>query len=272
MQRLKVTVAYEGTAYAGWQVQTGGRQAVASIQGCLEAAFARIAGGPVRVHGAGRTDAGVHADGQVCHADVDETKMPSDGRKALNACLPPDIRVLSCTPVEAAFHARKSAVGKRYAYSIWTGRDKPVPRIRNFVAQTPHLDLRLLNAALPYITGRHDFASFQNSGTPTRNTVRELYSVQCRKGEIALLRCPEDWPVLNIVFEGNGFLKQMVRNLSGMLIHAGAGKIVPEDIPGIMAARDRRALSSPCAPARGLSLLAVMYPENVQSSKSPFMV
>jgi tRNA pseudouridine38-40 synthase len=195
---------------------------------------------------------------------VDEAKMPPDIHKALNACLPHDIRVLSCIPVEAAFHARKRAVGKRYAYSIWTSRDRPVPRIRNFVAQSPPLDPDLLNAALPYITGRHDFASFQNSGTDTRNTVRELYSVQCRKGEIACLRCPEDWPVLNIVFTGNGFLKQMVRNLSGMLIHVGAGKINPEDIPGIMAARDRRALPSPCAPACGLTLLEVMYPENAE--------
>ncbi|MDR1684947.1 MAG: tRNA pseudouridine(38-40) synthase TruA [Desulfovibrio sp.] len=265
MQRLKLTVAFEGTAYAGWQIQSGGTRPVPSIQGCLEAAFARIAGNPVRVHGAGRTDAGVHADGQVCHADVDETKMPSDGRKALNACLPPDIRVLSCIPVEAAFHARKSTVGKRYAYSIWAGRDKPVPRIRNFVAQVPPLDLDPLQAALPHITGRHDFASFQNAGAATRNTVRELYSIQCRKGEIACLRCPEDWPVLNIIFAGNGFLKQMVRNLSGMLIHVGAGKISPVDIPGIMDARDRRALPSPCAPARGLTLLEVMYPENISS-------
>jgi tRNA pseudouridine38-40 synthase len=258
-------VAFEGTAYAGWQIQSGGTRSVPSIQGCLESAFARIAGRPVRVHGAGRTDAGVHADGQVCHADVDETKMPSDCRNALNACLPPDIRVLSCIPVGADFHARKSAVGKRYAYSIWTGRDKPVPRIRNFVAQTPPLDLDLLRAALPHITGRRDFASFQNSGAATRNTVRELFSVQCRKGEIARLRCPEDWPVLNLIFAGNGFLKQMVRNLSGMLIHAGARRIAPEDIPGIMAARDRRALPSPCAPACGLTLLEVVYPENAAS-------
>ncbi|MDR2124615.1 MAG: tRNA pseudouridine(38-40) synthase TruA [Desulfovibrio sp.] len=261
MRRIKLIVAFEGTAYAGWQIQSGGMPQVPSIQACLESAFARIVGSPVRVHGAGRTDAGVHADGQVCHADVDETKMPSNARRALNACLPSDIRVLSCTQVEAAFHARKSAVGKRYAYSIWTGRDKPVPRIRNFIAQAPPLNPDLLNAALPHITGRHDFASFQNSGATARNTVRELYSVQCRKGELACLRCPEDWPVLNLVFEGNGFLKQMVRNLSGMLIHVGAGKIDPEDIPGIAAARDRRALPSPCAPACGLSLLEVMYPE-----------
>jgi tRNA pseudouridine38-40 synthase len=259
MQRLKLTVAFEGTAYAGWQIQCGGATPAPSIQGNLEAAFARIGGRPVRVHGAGRTDAGVHAEGQVCHADVEDAKMPPDWRKALNACLPPDIRVLSCIPVEAAFHARKSAKGKRYAYSIWTSRDKPVPRIRNFVAQAPPLDVDRLRSALPYITGRHDFAAFQNSGANTRNTVRELYSVQCRKGELACLRCPEDWPVLNIVFEGNGFLKQMVRNLGGMLLHVGAGKMAPEDIPGIMAARDRRALPSPCAPARGLSLLEVLY-------------
>ncbi|MDR1946735.1 MAG: tRNA pseudouridine(38-40) synthase TruA [Desulfovibrio sp.] len=259
MQRLKITVAFEGTAYAGWQIQSGGPRPVPSIQETLEAAFARINGRPVRVHGAGRTDAGVHAEGQVCHADVEEAKKSPDWSKALNACLPPDIRVLSCIPAEAAFHARKSALAKRYAYSIWMSRDKALPRIRNFVAQTPPPDLDLLASALPCITGRHDFASFQNSGTKTRDTVRELYSVCCRKGEIAGLRCPEHWPVLSIVFEGNGFLKQMARNLSGMLLHVGLGKIAPEDIPGIMAARDRRALSSPCAPACGLSLLEVLY-------------
>jgi tRNA pseudouridine38-40 synthase len=259
MTRLKLTVAFEGTGYAGWQIQSGGAKSVPSVQAEMEAAFARIGGGFVRVHGASRTDAGVHAEGQVCHADVEETKISLDWRNALNACLPPDIRVLSCVPAGAGFHARKSARAKRYAYSIWMSRDKPAPCVRRLVARTSPPDLDLLVSAFPYITGRHDFASFQNAGTEIRNTVRELRSVECRKGEIACLRCPEHWPVLAIVFEGNGFLKQMVRNLSGLLLHVGLKKIAPEDIPGIMAARDRRALPSPCAPACGLNLLEVIY-------------
>ncbi|MDR0827388.1 MAG: tRNA pseudouridine(38-40) synthase TruA [Desulfovibrio sp.] len=257
--RLKLTLAYEGTAYAGWQMQAGDKKDLPTIQGKVEYAFRRLAGKRIMVQGAGRTDAGVHAEGQVCHADVEEAGTRIDWKGALNAWLPPDIRILNCVSVPADFHARASAKAKHYVYSLWMHKDRPLPRLKNFVAHCPPLDLELLATALPLLCGQHDFASFQNSGSNLAHTLRELYSIELKPGFVSGLRCPEDWPVISLLYTGNGFLKQMARNLSGLLIQIGLGKIPADAVPGILAARDRRALPSPCAPARGLTLLEVIY-------------
>lgn len=259
--RLKLTLAYEGTAYSGWQIQIAGGKSLPTIQGKVEEAFRRISGHRVTVHGAGRTDAGVHAEGQVCHADIDENLTRIDWKRALNACLPQDIRILESVAAACGFHARKDARAKRYAYSLWMHKDRPLPRIRNFTAHCPPLDLEGLAAALPFLIGRRDFASFRNGGDETSDTVREIHSIDCLPGYVAGLRCPDDWPVLTLVFTGSGFLRQMARNLSGLLVYTGLGKISPERIPGIIDAGDRRAMPGPCAPAQGLSLLEVIYPE-----------
>lgn len=263
MPRLKLTLAYEGTRYAGWQLQAGtaeGRpSAIHTIQGELEACVARIVGHRIPVHGAGRTDAGVHAEAQVCHLDLPDEKSGVDWRRALNAHLPPDIRIIGADWVDASFHSRKSARRKRYSYAIWCGGDRPLPRIRPYVCDCPPLDLDRMRQAAALLTGRRDFASFRNRGTDAGGTVRTLYSIEMLPGMTGMMVCPPEWPVTAFVFEGDGFLKQMVRNLMGLLIWAGRGKVDLDAIPAIFAAHDRTALPSPSAPSHGLTLLEVLY-------------
>lgn len=260
MPRLKLTLAYQGTRYAGWQLQAKpGCSGPVTIQGELESRVARIAGERIAIHGAGRTDSGVHAEAQVCHLDVPENTRRVDWKQALNIQLPHDIRVTEAAWAADGFHSRRSAVRKRYAYSLWMDRDKALPRIAPFVWSIPRIDLARIAPALPLLTGRHDFASFQNSGTTVTKTVRTLHSIRILPGMAASLTCPPDWPVATLLFEGDGFLKQMVRNLTGLLVWIAQGKIEPDDIPAILAAGDRRALPGPAAPAQGLTLLDVMY-------------
>lgn len=259
MPRLKLTVAYEGTRYAGWQMQARAGVSPPTIQGTIESCISGITGCRIPLHGAGRTDAGVHAEGQVCHADIPEDKTRVDWRRALNVQLPPDIRILTAEWVPESFHSRKSASRKRYAYSLWAHRDRAVPRIQSFVWSCPPLDTGPMLQAIPLLTGKRDFASFRNSGTDNSETSRTLFAIDFRPGEIAGMACPPDWPVMSFVFEGDGFLKQMVRNLMGLLAWVGQGKTRPEDIPAIFAACDRRALPSPSVPAQGLTLLEVAY-------------
>ena len=254
--RLKLTLAYIGGAYAGWQVQAP-TQAMGTVQGELECALESLVGRPVRVHGAGRTDSGVHAEGQVAHVDVPDN--PVDWRRALNAKLPRDIRILSAELVSENFHARHSATGKRYAYSLFCGQEPVPPRLEPFVWATPSLDFAAMNAAAGVLTGRHDFASFQNIGTPIANTVREVWAIRNEQGVAGPFLCPENWPVTIWVFHGNGFLKQMVRNLMGLIVWAGLGRVDADTVAACLAARDRQAVPSPTAPAKGLTLMGVDY-------------
>ena len=257
MGRIKFTLAYTGTAYAGWQIQAES-QAKSTIQKELETVLGEIAGSPVRVHGAGRTDSGVHAEGQVAHADLPD--KPVDWLRACNAKLPRDIRVLEAASVPASFHARHSATGKLYGYTLYSGNIPVPPRLEPFVWGTPALDRAAMEAAAAFLTGRRDFASFQNAGTPIDDTVRELWSIRCEPGLAGPFTCPPNWPVCTWFFHGSGFLKQMVRNLMGLLVSVGMGKSAPGDVAACLAAADRRALPSPTAPAKGLSLVHVEYP------------
>ena len=269
MPRLKLTLAYDGTRYAGWQAQAlKTRERPPTVQGELEGILESMVGRRVPVFGAGRTDAGVHAEGQVCHLDLPEDKSRINWRWALNAQLPYDIRVLDAQWVSQNFHARKSARRKRYAYSLWMHRDRALPRVRDFVWSVMPLDLNRMLEAAALLSGRHDFASFQNKGTAQFHTVRTLFSVTCRRGWLAGLSCPPDWPVATFIFEGDGFLKQMVRNLVGLLVWVGQGKGAPPDVAALLAAGDRRALPCPTAPAQGLTLLEVTYEEPGEGEKT----
>ena len=206
MARLRLTVAYDGTALNGWQLQAPGLGR--TVQGCLEEALARLCGEPVRVHGAGRTDAGVHALAQTAHVDVPASRAGLPWQRALGALLPPDIAVIAVTPVPAAFHARFSARGKTYAYTLWTGRDYVLPWRRAYVwnvGRQGALETAAMDAAATVLVGEHDFAAFQNAGSVVAGTVRRLTRVLRQPGA-----CPEEtvWR-----FSGTGFLKQMVRNL-----------------------------------------------------------
>lgn len=256
MKRLKLLIAYDGTAYHGWQVQENGA-GQATIQGELERAFARVLGRKIRVQGAGRTDAGVHAFGQCGHCDLEDDEWQPDWRRTLNALLPADIRVKAAEEAASGFHALKSGTGKTYVYSFWLEQGFLPPHLRHYVWSCGPLDAGLMREAARELTGSHDFASFQNAGTPVRDTTREIFAIDFQK---APAWAPYDGNMLRMSISGDGFLKQMARNMAGLLAMIGKGRLAPGKISDILAAADRRALPSPTAPAAGLSLLEVQYP------------
>lgn len=247
--RLKLTLAYDGSAYHGWQLQAKANPPP-TVQGAVETALFTLLGVPVRVFGAGRTDAGVHALGQVCHCDTPERSW--DWRERLNAVLPADIRIVAAAMAPENFHARKDALAKTYIYQFWLERAYVDPLMRNQVWQAGPLDCGLIRSGLERLLGEHDFASFRNSGTDTKTTVRRINSISLAQGEA-------DLPLLRLQISGNGFLKQMVRNLAGFLAAIGRRKLAWADLGSIMAARSRAALPSATAPAYGLILTSIDY-------------
>lgn len=256
--RLKLTIAYVGTKFKGWQVQAHAHYPrPRTVQAELEAVISRIAGRPVCVHGSGRTDSGVHADGQVAHVDVPDEKADMDWLRAINGNLPDDVAILDARPVGDDFHAQYSCLRKAYTYSLWLERAFTPPRLRGFAWSTGPLDLAAMREAAAHLIGRHDFAAMQNMGTPMENTVRNIYAIAC---------APDLDPAWNSRLvhwrvEANGFLKQMVRNIMGLLVEVGRGKLAPKDASGIIASGDR-SLAPATAPAKGLCLTQVYYPEN----------
>jgi len=253
MPRLKLTIAYTGARYAGWQIQSfTTRPGPPTIQGELEKAVERLLGRHVRILGAGRTDAGVHAEGQTAHMDIAAPAPDIHWLRAFRALLPPDIAVLAVEKAPDSFHARHSAVAKQYTYGIWKTRDYVPPRLAAYVWDHAGLDEARMEEAAAFLVGSHDFASFQNAGADGKNgTVRTVHAIQ--RQQVNGLHTL--WH-----FHGNGFLKQMVRNMMGLLVYAGLGKIAPADVADMLAARSRTALPSPTAPARGLTLARVIYP------------
>ena len=246
--RLKLIVAYDGAPFSGWQSQPNGN----SVQDHLENAFEQICSRRLRVHGAGRTDAGVHALAQCAHADLPERRYNADRwRSALNGVLPPAIRVMRCGFVAESFHARFSAKGKVYRYRVWN--DDVLPPLENNRAwhvRDP-IDYQLVAACAKLFVGRHDFASFAaNRGAPVTDTVRTLRRVIAKKSG----------PLLILEFDGDGFLYKMVRLLVGSLVQIGVGKSLAGEIESRLAhptkAKTRARL---VAPAAGLFLVRVRY-------------
>lgn len=251
MPRLKLTVAYDGTDFSGWQVQARkSGMGERTVQGVLEAIIAPMLGRPVRVLGAGRTDAGVHALGQVCHLDAPAAKLGLPWLRALNAQLPGDAAVLAVEHVDPSFHARFAALSKTYAYTLWPVRSFRIPTRRRFVWACGPLDFAAMRAAADLLIGEHDFKSFQNTGTRVQSTVRTLREIASAPG---LFPGEVVWR-----FTADGFLKQMVRNLMGLLVWIGQGKFAPQQAGEILARRDRNT-HYPTAPAQGLCLEEVRY-------------
>jgi len=245
MRTIKLTLAYDGTGYVGWQRQTNG----ASVQGLLEGALSTIDGRAVTVHGAGRTDSGVHAIGQVASARIacahDERRL----RRALNANLPSDVRVFEVRVMPDEFHARFSATGKTYEYRIWNGRVVP-PMLRLYTWHVPQpLDTAVMQQAAQAIAGEHDFAAFQGSRSMTHTSVRRMTSASWRTGADGI-----------VVFEiaGDGFLRYMVRSLVGTLVDIGHGRWPPEHVAQLLQTGDR-SIAGRTAPAPGLILVRVHY-------------
>ena len=249
MPRFRLDLEYDGTDFQGWQVQASGAR---TVQGTLEEALARILGRPAPVTGAGRTDAGVHAEGQVAAVSLETPMEAAELVRALNGVLPEDLAVLRCRPVPDAFHPRKDAVGKHYRYRLWNGPVRSPLRRRRCHALQTALDAAAMDRAARGFEGTHDFASLQSTGSSVETTVRTLHRcrVEGRPGD-----------ELRVEVEGSGFLRHMVRTLAGTLIEVGLGKRDPGSIPALLAARDRSA-AGPTAPACGLTLVAVRFSDD----------
>lgn len=248
VKRLKLKLAYDGTDFCGWQLQPG----VRTVQGEVEKAIFRITGSPVRVHGSGRTDSGVHALAQTAHADIPESRLHVPWHKALNAILPEDISVLEAGYVPDSFHSRFSALEKTYTYTLWDNRQFLIPQRRHYVWSCGAVDFERMDRAAEYFIGQHDFSAFQNTGTPVKDTVRTIFEISRSLGDN-----PYEWVYL---IRGDGFLKQMVRNMIGCLVEIGRGKAEPHFVRSLLAGKDRTK-SPATAPPQGLCLFAVAYKE-----------
>lgn len=242
--RFKLIISYEGTRYCGWQVQPNGLSIQTLIQRALETALRH----PIALTGAGRTDAGVHALGQVAHFDTDQSIQPARLRTSLNALLPPDIRILEVEQVVGSFHARYSASGKIYHYHLHLGPNLcPMTRPYRMHIQRA-FDLQTMRSSIPQLLGTHDFSSFANaSGKILLDSVRTL----------TRLDAIEEEGGVRLEFEGDGFLYKMVRNIVGTLVEVAIGLRNPESIQDLLQKKGRAcgSTASPC----GLFLIKVNY-------------
>ncbi len=260
VRTIRLTLAYDGTAYVGWQRQAQG----VSIQGLIETALTRVEGAPVAVAGAGRTDAGVHARGQVASARVSTALDMPTLRRALNANLPPDIRVIGLDVAPDQFHARFDAQGKVYEYWIWQSAVMP-PHLRTWCWHIRRpLDAGAMDRAARMLEGAHDFAAFQatrSDVTTTTRTIREarVTSEPPPTGPWGGALTPFSGHAIVVRAEADGFLRHMVRAIVGTLVEIGDGTRRAESIPEVLKARDRT-LAGPTAPAHGLVLVRVDYP------------
>ena len=249
-KRIFITVQYDGTAYNGWQRQSNG----VGIQAVIEDALESITGCKTVVFGSGRTDAGAHAYGQTAHFDTVSRLAPERITAALNAKLPPDIRVTAAREVDNGFHARYSAAKKTYVYKLYTGDVDNVFLLNRAYRVRGHLDLGAMRKAAAHLIGHHYFDSFMAADSSVKTTDRTIfecavYSVQCTI---------TDKEIITVKVSANGFLYNMVRIITAMLIKAGQGTLDPDTVPDIIAARDRKAAPD-IVPAYGLYLLKVEY-------------
>lgn len=247
--KFKLTVAYDGARYSGWQWQRTGT----GVQQLLEEALAKLFPSRPRAHSSSRTDTGVHALGMVAHFEVPRTECrlaPIKLALAINAWLPEDIRVVSAVRARSDFHARFQAEAKQYRYFIWN-HPAMNPLLRHRAWHVPRrLDLAAMRQAAQFLPGRHDFRSFAaNSGCARESTVRTLRRCELRRAG----------PLLTLILEGDGFLYRMCRGIAGTLAQAGLGKFPPEEVRAMLRKRDRR-VAGMSAPAHGLVLWKVFYP------------
>lgn len=250
-RRLKLTVAYDGRPFCGWQSQAGKD----AVQDHLEAAFTVLCGNRVPVHGSGRTDAGVHALAQVAHADVARERMkPAQWLAALNAHLPHEIRVTRCQWAPEGFHARFSATGKRYTYRLWNAPVFPPLELGRAWHLFRPLEMARLRQSAEILTGTHDFGGFAaNRGVPCPDTVRTIrrIGITGRPGGLITLQ-----------FEGDGFLYKMVRLLTGSMVRVAQNKAEPDWLAAFLQPQQPgapRIKTNFAAPADGLYLARVLY-------------
>jgi tRNA pseudouridine38-40 synthase len=245
IRNFMLKIEYDGSAYHGWQRQKGAR----TIQAEIERALSTMTRQPVTLFGAGRTDAGVHARGQVANFKCQTALTADIFQKGLNSLLPEDVVIRQCLEVAADFHARYGAKSKRYAYRIINQPIRiAIGRQYAWYVLKP-LDLAAMQAVVPHLVGTQDFRSFEGVGSPRKHSRRHVIQAQ-------LLQTEQNTLVFEI--EADGFLRYMVRNIVGTLVAVGLGRLSPEDFPRILAARDRGQAAA-TAPAHGLFLMEVKY-------------
>ena len=241
----RLTLAYRGTSYAGWQRQPN----ALAVQQVVEEALAGLLEAEITIHGAGRTDAGVHARGQTAHLRL-PWPFPEKGLvHGANHLLPPDIRLLAAHRMPAGFHARKSALGKEYLYRLYPGRVVPPLDAPFVMGVRPGLDVAAMCRALASLVGRHDFTAFASAGGSHGQPVRRIFAASL----------DQVGRELHLRFTGDGFLRGMVRAMAGTLLEVGTGRRSPESVAGLLTGRPR-AEAGPSAAARGLVLERVLYP------------
>jgi tRNA pseudouridine38-40 synthase len=259
MQRFRLVISYKGTRYHGWQTQYPSAtwkgepplegEGIPTVQQEIERALGSVLGHPTEVVGSSRTDAGVHAKGQVGHFDTPITRIPLEGlRRAVNARLPQDILIRSIEPVSSTFDAIKSTASKRYQYVIWNSADRPPFFAELAWHRWQSLDLDAIRRAAAEFEGEHDFNAFARPGHGRENTVRTVY--QCGVS----IRLPR----IVVGVEGSGFLWNQVRIMVGTLMHVGLGRLSAQDIREALQSRDR-ARAGPTAPAHGLYLQWIRF-------------
>ena len=244
MRNLRLDICYDGTRYRGWQRLPGKDD---TIQGKLETALSRILGEPIEISGSGRTDAGVHARGQVANFHCESTMAAPEILENLRRYLPEDIGIYSCRDVSERFHARLNAKEKTYCYRIWNS-EMPCVFDRRFVAVMPErLDVDAMEQAARYLMGQHDFAAFCGNAKMKKSTVRYIRDLTVTRQENEV----------RITVTGNGFLPNMVRILVGTLVEVGRGEREPDSIPQLFGGK--RAEAGFLAPPQGLCLMEVYY-------------
>ncbi len=252
---IQLTIEYCGTHYAGWQIQPHKK----TIQGAIQDSLRRVAQENVHLIGASRTDAGVHALGQIAHFQTTSGVSTEKLFIALAGLLPEDISVTKVEEKGADFHARKSAKRKTYRYVVWNGRARKALLAGRAWHVWDRLDVASMRRAATCLMGRHDFSAFRAHQSDTKTSVREIKRIHIRK-------IPPDPPLkkggggdfLHIEITGNGFLKYMVRNIVGTLVDVGKGKLTASDVKAILKGRDRKKAGA-TAPACGLYLVSVKY-------------
>jgi tRNA pseudouridine38-40 synthase len=245
MRNLKLLIEYDGTHYQGWQVQPKGP----TIQGILEEKLSLLTGESIRLVGSGRTDAGVHALGQVAHFKTDSQMDIRSMQRALNSLLSSDIVIKKIDEVEDDFHARKHSKSKVYEYRI-LNRSLRSPFHHCYVWHIPQkLNFKEMGKATQWLIGEYDFSSFRSVGTPTRTAIRRVIRAEWKRGRDGLIR---------FEIEANGFLKQMVRAIVGTLVEVGKGKMSAMEFQKVLESKERKK-AGPTAPAHGLFLKEVKY-------------
>lgn len=254
MRNLLMTVCYEGTNYYGFQTQPGGN----TVQDCLEEAIYQLTGETIKIHGSGRTDAGVHAKEQPFHF-MTSSPIPLDRWKmALNGRLPADIRILDAKEVPMDFHSRRSAKRKTYRYSINANR-VPDLFLRHYQSHHPgKLDPKAMQEGLTHLLGTHDYTSFASRHSTKASHVRTIYEARLEVDTKSDYAGTREQGIIHIFLTGSGFLQHMVRIIVGTLLEVGEGKRAPQDMKSILEAKDRKA-AGPTAESKGLMLWRVEY-------------